>query len=368
MDKKIRVGILFGGKSAEHEVSLQSAKNVYEALDREKFEPVLIGIDKSGRWLLNDETRFLLNADDPKHIRLNQDSRAVALTPQSRGLISGLAGRPDEGAVDVIFPILHGPFGEDGTVQGLLKLADIPFVGTGVLASAAGMDKDVMKRLLRDGGIPIGKFIALWSHEEPPDYKTAAEKLGSPLFIKPSNMGSSVGVSKAHNEEEYNAGLKEAFLYDRKVILEEFIRGRELECAVLGNEEPAASVPGEVISSHEFYSYDAKYLDENGAALEIPAKLSPSLAAEVRSLAVKTFRVLNCEGLSRVDFFLREDGQLLVNEINTMPGFTRISMYPKLWEATGVSYTDLITRLIELAISRYEKERTLKTNYDGGSV
>jgi D-alanine-D-alanine ligase len=177
-------------------------------------------------------------------------------------------------------------------------------------------------------------------------------------------MGSSVGVSKAHNEEEYYAGLKDAFLYDRKVILEEFIRGRELECAVLGNEEPAASVPGEVISTHEFYSYDAKYLDENGAALEIPAKLSPSLTARVQSLAVETFRVLNCEGLSRVDFFLREDGQLLVNEINTMPGFTRISMYPKLWEATGISYTELITRLIELAISRYEKEQGLKTNYD----
>jgi D-alanine-D-alanine ligase len=371
MNNKIRVGILFGGKSAEHEVSLQSAKNVYEALDREKFEPLLIGIDKSGRWLLNDlndsnnGTGFLLNADDPKRIRLNQDSRAVALTPQSRGLISGLAGRNDEVAVDVIFPILHGPFGEDGTVQGLLKLADIPFVGTGVLASAAGMDKDVMKRLLRDGEIPIGKFIALWSCEKPPDYETAVEKLGAPLFIKPSNMGSSVGVSKAHNEEEYYAGLKEAFLYDRKVILEEFIRGRELECAVLGNEEPAASVPGEVISTHEFYSYDAKYLDENGAALEIPAKISPPLTAQVQSLAVKTFRVLNCEGLSRVDFFLRENGQLLVNEINTMPGFTRISMYPKLWEATGISYTDLITRLIELAISRYEKERGLKTNYDG---
>jgi D-alanine-D-alanine ligase len=368
MNKKIRVGILFGGKSAEHEVSLQSAKNVYEALDREKFEPVLIGIDKSGRWLLNNESRFLLNADDPKRIRLNQDSRAIALTPQSRGLISGLDGRRDEGTIDVIFPILHGPFGEDGTVQGLLKLADIPFVGTGVLASAAGMDKDVMKRLLRDGGIPIGKFIALWSYEEPPDYKTAVEKLGFPLFIKPSNMGSSVGVSKAHNEEEYHTGIKEAFLYDRKIILEEFIRGRELECAVLGNEEPAASVPGEVISTHEFYSYDAKYLDENGAALEIPAKLSPSLTAQVRDLAVKTFRALNCEGLSRVDFFLRENGQLLVNEINTMPGFTRISMYPKLWEATGISYTALITRLIELAVSRYEKERNLKTDYDGGGV
>jgi D-alanine-D-alanine ligase len=365
MGKKIRVGILFGGKSAEHEVSLQSAKNVYEALDREKFEPVLIGIDKSGRWLLNDETKFLLNTDDPKRIHLNQESSPVALAPQSGGLISNLAERRDEGTIDVIFPILHGPFGEDGTVQGLLKLADIPFVGTGVLSSAAGMDKDVMKRLLRDGGVPIGKFISLWSHEKAPDYKTVTEKLGVPLFIKPANMGSSVGVSKAHNEEEYHAGIKDAFLYDRKVILEEFIQGRELECAILGNEEPAASVPGEVISTHEFYSYDAKYLDENGATLQIPAKLPPALVEQIQKLAVKTFQVLNCEGLSRVDFFLRDNGEILVNEINTMPGFTKISMYPKLWEATGISYTDLITRLIELAISRHEKERALKTSYAG---
>jgi D-alanine-D-alanine ligase len=363
MDKKIRVGILFGGKSAEHEVSLQSAKNVYEALDREKFEPVLIGIDKSGRWLLNEGSAFLLDADDPRRISLNRDSSPVTLAPQSRGRVSSLTGCGGAEAVDVIFPILHGPFGEDGTAQGLLKLADIPFVGAGVLGSAASMDKDVMKRLLRDGGIPVGKFLVFRSHEKMPDYQTVTETLGLPLFIKPSNMGSSVGINKIHNEAEYHAGLKEAFLYDRKVIIEEFIPGREIECAVLGNETPAASVPGEVIPSREFYSYDAKYLDENGATLEIPAKLPPVLVTQIQILAVKTFQILECEGLSRVDFFLREDGHIFVNEINTMPGFTRISMYPKLWEASGISYTALITRLIELAMSRYKKEQALKTNY-----
>ncbi|GHT74503.1 D-alanine--D-alanine ligase [Spirochaetia bacterium] len=363
MAKKIRVGILFGGKSAEHEVSLQSAKNVFEAIDRDKYEPVLIGIDKSGRWLLNDASTFLLNAGDPKRIRLNQDSKAVALTPQSRGLISNLTTLADEGTIDVIFPILHGPFGEDGTVQGLLKLADIPFVGAGVLGSAVGMDKDVMKRLLRDGGVPIGNYIALQSHEAVPGFKALTEKLGVPLFVKPANMGSSVGVSKVHNEAEYRASLQAAFEYDRKIVIEECIQGRELECAVLGNETPAASVPGEVTSTHEFYSYDAKYLDENGAALQIPARVGQETAREIQHLAIKTFQVLSCEGLGRVDFFLRDNGELLVNEINTMPGFTKISMYPKLWEASGIPYRTLIDQLIELAIARYQKEARLKTSY-----
>jgi D-alanine-D-alanine ligase len=377
MAKKINVGILFGGKSAEHEVSLQSAKNVFDAIDRGKYRPILIGIDKSGRWLLNDESRFLLDADDPRKIRLNQAGEGVALVPESGGVLSlirGNAGAPDGGGadgrkIDVIFPILHGPFGEDGTVQGLLKLADLPFVGAGVPGSAVGMDKDIMKRLLRDAGIPIGAFISVQSHEALPDYAQAAEKLGCPFFIKPANMGSSVGVSKVHSEDEYRAAVREAFVYDRKIILEEFIKGREIECAVLGNEDPRASVPGEVIASHEFYSYDAKYLDENGAVLEIPAALPPETVREIQDLAIKTFRVLACEGLGRVDFFLQEGGavtggkpRILVNEINTMPGFTRISMYPKLWEASGISYTDLIDTLIELAIQRYRTEKALKTS------
>jgi len=377
MVKKIKVGILFGGKSAEHEVSLQSAKNVYDAINRDKYEPVLIGIDKSGRWLLNDESRFLLNADDPKRIQLNPSSDAVALVPQSRGTIANLsAGKDDDRnqkgawAIDVVFPILHGPFGEDGTVQGLLKLADIPFVGAGVLASAAGMDKDVMKRLLRDAGIPIGKFLSLRSGEAFPAYEEICAALGSPVFIKPANMGSSVGVSKVHNKDEFLPALKSAFEYDTKVVIEEFIPGKEIECSVLGSQFGAAgggeaivaSVPGEVKPSHEFYSYDAKYIDQKGAELKIPADVPEETANRIRELAIAVFKTMCCEGLARVDFFLREDGNVIVNEINTMPGFTRISMYPKLWEASGLSYTDLIDRLIELAILRFENEKKLKTS------
>ncbi|MDR3341882.1 MAG: D-alanine--D-alanine ligase [Treponema sp.] len=372
MKKKIKVGILFGGKSAEHEVSLQSAKNVFDAIDREKYSPMLIGIDKSGRWLLNDESQFLLDADDPKRIRLNGSSDSVALIPESGGVIANLSALKNDQpvgmrSIDVIFPILHGPFGEDGTVQGLLKLANLPFVGSGVLGSAVGMDKDVMKRLLRDAGLPIGTFLTCSSHEAVPAFEGVTELLGLPLFVKPANMGSSVGVSKVHDAEEYARALQEAFAYDRKIILEEYIKGRELECAVLGNEDPVASVPGEVISSHEFYSYDAKYIDEKGATVEIPAKIPEDTAKAIQELAIKTFRVLSGEGLARVDFFLKPGDcadRIIINEINTLPGFTKISMYPKLWEASGISYTELIDRLIELAFQRFETEKRLKTTYN----
>jgi len=365
-----KVGILFGGKSAEHEISLLSAKNIYDAIDRTKFTPVLIGIDKKGRWFLNDVSisgskHFLENDSGASQVKLNPEGKTVALRPEGSGLFS--AGGEGNISLDVVFPVLHGPFGEDGTIQGFLKLADIPFVGAGVLGSAAGMDKDVMKRLLRDGGVPIAEFLALRSHEKAPSFFEIAAALKgaenkTAFFVKPANMGSSVGISKVHNEAELSAALKDAFLYDTKVIIEEYITGREIECAVLGNEEPAASVPGEVITSHEFYSYNAKYLDEKGAVLEIPAKLDECTAKKIQDMAVKVFNLLCCEGLSRVDFFLKENGEIIVNEINTMPGFTRISMYPKMWEASGVSYTELITRLIGLAVSRYEKESRLKTS------
>jgi D-alanine-D-alanine ligase len=406
---KINVGILCGGKSAEHEVSLQSAKNIYDAIDREKYNPVLIGIDKSGRWMLGPggSGQCIGNPDDPKNIRL-RPGRAAALPPESAGCLSVAAsastdpdsGLPAGGAapadgtapadgviqdfprLDVIFPILHGPFGEDGTVQGLLKLANIPFVGSGVLGSAAGMDKDVMKRLLRDAGIPIGKFLVVRDAGRPgpaacaggtgpadtdktvPGFADIAAQLGLPVFVKPANMGSSVGVSKAGTEEQYRAALEEAFRFDTKVIIEENIPGREIECSVLGNENPIASVPGEIRAVKDFYSYEAKYIDPDGAALEIPAKLPPEMARQVQSLAVKTFQVLECQGLSRVDFFLKEDGRVLVNEINTMPGFTKISMYPKLWEVSGIGYTELIDRLIQLAIERFNREKHLATSYN----
>ena len=362
-NKKISVAILFGGKSAEHEVSLQSAKNVYDAINKEKYNPVLIGIDKSGRWLMPDQTNFLLNAGDPKLIKLNASNAAVVLAPQSCGQIANLNSPSVNQKIDVVFPILHGTFGEDGTIQGLLKLANIPFVGASVLGSAVGMDKDVMKRLLRDAGVPIGKFITLKSEEPIPTYEDVIKQLGEIFFIKPANMGSSVGISKVHNEQKYFAAVKDAFNYDVKILIEEYIQGREIGCSVLGNENPIASIAGEIIAHHEFYSYEAKYIDEHGASLEIPAKISAQTLKQVQDLAVKTFKFLNCEGMGRVDFFLRDSDEVIVNEINTIPGFTKISMYPKLWEASGISYTDLIDKLIQLAIERFEKEQKLKTSY-----
>ncbi|MHC6202054.1 D-alanine--D-alanine ligase [Breznakiellaceae bacterium SP9] len=356
--KKLKVGILFGGKSAEHEVSLQSARNIFDALDSTQYEPYLIGIDKSGRWSLCDKLEFLkITAVPSCTYCIEENGTAISFAAESNGALEagGLT-------LDVIFPILHGPFGEDGTVQGLLKLVNIPFVGVGVLGSAVGMDKDVMKRLLRDSGIPIGKFKTYKAHDAIPAFASLSAELGEPLFIKPANMGSSVGISKVHNQEELERAVADAFAYDRKIIIEEFIAGRELECSVLGNENPQASVPGEIIPQHEFYSYEAKYLDKDGAAIAIPANIGADKTRELQQLAIKTFEVLGCEGLSRVDFFLRPDGKLLVNEINTMPGFTKISMYPKLWEASGLSYAKLIDTLIQLAIKRYEVDAKLKTS------
>lgn len=364
MSKKIRVGILFGGKSAEHEVSLRSAKNVYDAIDKDKYEVVLMGIDKAGKWLLNDASNFLLNETDPKLIKLNTQTDSIALTPSSAGELSNLSTREPGMHVDVVFPILHGPFGEDGTVQGLLKLAGIPFVGPSVLGSAVGMDKDIMKRLLRDAGIPIGDYLAFKKKDEV-NFDYILEALGMPVFVKPANMGSSVGVSKVSSAEELAQAVESAFNYDTKIVIESFIPGREIECAVLGNEHPVASIPGEVIPHHEFYSYDAKYIDENGAGLEIPAQLPDDVIVRVQELAVKTFVVLECEGLSRVDFFLTPENKLIVNEINTIPGFTSISMYPMLWKESGISYPDLIDQLIQFAIERFEREQKIHTSYVG---
>ncbi len=365
MSEKIKVGILFGGKSAEHEVSLQSAKNIVEAIDRDKYEIVLLGIDKQGRWYLSDQSKYLLNAENPKLISLNKSNRTVALvTGESGGreLVS-LSDNASLGSVDVIFPVLHGPFGEDGTIQGLLKLMDVPFVGAGVLGSSAGMDKDVMKRLLRDADLPIGDFLVFTcSERQKIDFGEIESRLGSPVFVKPANLGSSVGIHRAGSKQEFEAAVEDAFRYDTKIIIETAIAGREIECSVLGNENPIASVPGEIIPQHEFYSYEAKYIDEGGARLELPAKLSPHLIDEAKKLAVRTFEVLCCEGMARVDFFLTPENQFIVNEINTIPGFTGISMYPKLWELSGIPQTKLIDRLIQLAIERFEREKQLLTS------
>ncbi|MGH8426403.1 MAG: D-alanine--D-alanine ligase [Gammaproteobacteria bacterium] len=364
MNKKIRIGILFGGKSAEHEISLLSAKNIIDALDKDKYEPVLIGIDKNGRWLMNESSRFLLNSSNPKLIALNKTgSEGVALAPQSGGQLTSLDSGQLDKAVDMVFPILHGPFGEDGTVQGLLKLAGVPFVGASVLGSAVGMDKDVMKRLLRDAGIPTPRFLS-FIRSQAPTFEDVKRELGLPLFVKPANLGSSVGIGKAKDKPGFEQSVRDAFRYDTKIVIEEAVPGREIECAVLGNDEPIASVPGEIIPTHEFYDYEAKYIDEQGARLEAPAKLDADTIKRVQELAIHTFKTLNCEGMGRVDFFLKADGTLLVNEINTIPGFTRISMYPRLWALSGIPYSELIDRLIRLGVERFEHEQKLRTSND----
>lgn len=362
---KIRVGLLFGGKSAEHEVSLQSAKNVLAALDKDRYEVVLIGIDKAGKWRWNQDSMNLLNESDPESIQLDSGGQELAIVPGAEtGQIVSVKGSQDLGKIDVIFPILHGPFGEDGTVQGLLKLANIPFVGAGVLGSAVGMDKDVMKRLLRGDDIPIADFLTYTYADKNIDYDEIIDRLGWPVFVKPANLGSSVGISKVYDRAGLKRAVHHAFRYDTKVVIEENIQGRELECSILGNENPIASLPGEVFPQTDFYSYEAKYIDENGALLEIPAKLSEEKIREVQQLAIRSYRSLCCEGLARVDLFLREDGEVLVNEINTLPGFTKISMYPKLWEASGLSYGKLIDRLIQLALESFRRQQELKTNVE----
>lgn len=382
-DARPRVGVLFGGESPEHEVSLRSAKNVIEAIDRERYDIVLIGIDRRGRWHLADESRFLRHASDPRRIRLPHAPVRLALTPGRRPRIVSVAptgsedpgeGRPEPAELpelDVVFPVLHGPFGEDGTVQGLLRLAHLPFVGPGILGSAVCMDKDVAKRLLRDAGIPVAPFITVLSRPEAPSWDEAVAALDAPIFVKPANMGSSVGVSKVETDADYRRALDEAFSFDTKVLLERTIRGREIEISVLGNETPEASIPGEIAPTHAFYSYEAKYLDHDGADLLIPADLDAETTARARDIAVRAFRTLCCEGMARVDLFLATRacgalpaGSLVVNEINTLPGFTRISMYPKLWDATGVSYPELINRLIGLAIERAERDERLASAID----
>ena len=358
--KKIKVGILFGGKSVEHEVSLQSARNVIEAIDRDKFDIVLIGINKDGQWLLNDSAEQFLIADSGSE-SLSISGNQVALIPESGGNLTSLTNIQSHSTLDVVFPLLHGTYGEDGTIQGLLKLANVPFVGAGVLASAVGLDKDVAKRLLRDAGMPVGQFIAIRSGDTI-DTDHIIQQLGLPLFVKPANLGSSVGIRKVKDAPFLYEAIEFAFLYDNKVLIEAYIQGRELECAVLGNRDPVASIVGEVKAHQDFYSYNAKYIDEHGATLIVPADISIDASNRLREIAIRTFKVLGCEGMARVDFFMTDDGSIFVNEINTIPGFTNVSMYPLLWQASGVSYSDLIGQLIQLAIERHSRETKLRTS------
>lgn len=362
MSSKIRIALVFGGQSAEHAVSLESAKNVMEALDPNKYDVQLIAIDKKGVWrhLSNPET--LRKTDVAKPIDVSTCGGPVWLVPGARGVeILTLDTHKKLGDIDVVFPILHGPYGEDGTIQGYFRLMGLPFVGSGVLGSAVGMDKDFTKRVLRDARLPIAKFVCLYRHKtQTHNFQALKSELGLPFFLKPANMGSSVGVHKINDETKFNTALADAFRYDTKVMVEEFVKGREIECSVLGNKQISASVAGEILPQHEFYSYEAKYLDENGAKLQIPAKLSADLMQATRDLALKVYDALQLEGMSRVDFFLADGDRLLVNEVNTIPGFTKISMYPKMWNATGIGYSELIDKLIQLALERAAEDKALE--------
>ncbi|MDB4980848.1 MAG: D-alanine--D-alanine ligase [Myxococcales bacterium] len=361
---KTRVIILFGGRSAEHEISLLSARNVLNALDRDRFEPVLVGIDKLGHWRRESERTLAGATGDPRLLAL--DAQAVPVTIEQGLAMSSRLDLPVS-SDDVVFPVLHGTYGEDGTVQGMLELANVAYVGAGVLGSAVGMDKDVAKRLLRDAGIPIVPFAVVTAasfQADPNAARAAADALGYPVFVKPANAGSSVGVSRVREPAGLDAALRAALAFDRKVLLERGVDAREIECAVLGNDAPEASVVGEIVVTHEdgFYSYDAKYVDAAASTMKIPADVPAELAARARTLAVATFRALELAGMARVDFFLdRKSGDLFVNEVNTLPGFTSLSMYPKMWEHSGLPPRALVTRLIELALERRDARRALAT-------
>ncbi|MEW6733985.1 MAG: D-alanine--D-alanine ligase [Acidobacteriota bacterium] len=364
MSNKLRVGVIFGGRSGEHEVSLRSAHSIINAMDKNKYDVVPIGITKQGGWLIAKEAIGLL----PETVMNSTEQVALIGDPTHQGLIhvNGRVSQETE-KFDVFFPVLHGTYGEDGTIQGLLEMADIAYVGCGVLASATGMDKVVMKRLFVANGLPVGPFIwflrTTWE-KDPSEILTRIEtELGYPSFVKPANLGSSVGISKAKDRQQLEAAIELAIRYDRKIIVEKGINARELEISVLGNDEPIASLPGEVIPGAEFYDYNDKYLD-NKTQFEIPAKLPASSIAEMQQLAIQAFQAIDGSGLARVDFFLERDtDRLILNEINTLPGFTSISMYPKLWEASGISYSELIDRLIVLAIDRHKEKSRSVTNY-----
>ena len=355
--KRLRVGVLFGGRSGEHEVSLASAASVIRGLDPDQYEAVPIGITKDGHWLVGEGAVKMLPEvlKGGRRVMLTADPTEAALVPLDRG-----AGAQ---RLDVIFPVMHGTFGEDGTIQGMLELAGLPYVGAGVLGSAIGMDKDVSKRLCQEAGIPVVPWVTIqrWTWEKEPEAVRAEieGKFEYPVFVKPATLGSSVGMSKVHNAEELASALNLACEYGMKILVEKAVTAREIEVSVLGNHEPQASVPGEIVPHREFYDYTAKYL-EDGTQLIIPAALKPSQVTKIQSLALKTFRTLGLSGMARIDFFLeKKRGKLYLNEANTIPGFTSISMYPKLWEASGISFRELIDKLIDLALEMHnEKTRT----------
>ncbi len=367
--RKIRVGVLFGGQSSEHEVSLASARSVMSALDPEKYEVVPIGITKRGAWLTSGDAMSRLRAGDAGEAA--PATLVPDLTSEGRAeivqVIPGAQGQPGaqvSQALDVVFPVLHGPYGEDGTVQGIFQVANIPFVGAEVLGSAVGMDKDMMKKAFLAEGLLVVPYICVtrreWERDPGSVQALAEQKLQYPMFAKPANMGSSVGIGKIHGPEEFAGAVAQAARYDRRIIIEQGVDAREFEVAVLGNDEPEASVVGEIVPGNEFYDYRAKYVDDN-SELIIPARIPEHISQKIRDYAIQAFRAIDASGMARVDFFVSRDlSEIWVNEINTIPGFTRISMYPKLWEASGLLYPKLLDRLIELAIERHEDRKRNK--------
>ncbi|GAB4274486.1 MAG: D-alanine--D-alanine ligase [Candidatus Rifleibacteriota bacterium] len=367
---KIRVGVIFGGRSGEHEVSLISAKSIMKALDPAKYEVVPVGITKKGAWLAGVKPDSMLeDKSNPEKTCIPYSFQAnkagLNCDPSNKGLLI-VDESKDQSKVelDILFPVVHGTYGEDGTLQGLLEQADMPYVGCGVLASAVGMDKTIAKRLFRDAGLTVGKFKEIlrndWKKNPDKVLQQIENEFTFPCFVKPVNSGSSVGISKATNREKLIEAIDLAARFDRKILIESFVNGREIEVSVLGNDDPIASLPGEIVPCNDFYDYSAKYIDDR-SELKIPADLSKEITEEIRSLAIKAYRAIDCSGMARVDFFLeRGTNRIIINEINTIPGFTKISMYPKLWEATGVSYSELCDRLIQLALERYkEKQESL---------
>lgn len=351
---KLHVGVLYGGRSVEHDISLLSAKNILQNIDANKFEVSLIAIDKEGKWHLCNDINKPINSGEPLSVIL--DAKNPYLFTRDKQL-----------KLDVIFPILHGTDGEDGSVQGLLQTINLAYVGSGVLGSAASMDKLLAKRVLQSAGLPVADFEAFQHHERDSiDFQKVADHLGLPFIIKPTNLGSSVGVSKISDETNFDQALDDAFKYDNSILIEEFIDGREVECAILGNEKPLASVAGEVVisSNYEFYSFKAKYEDPDAAKITIPAEIPDSVHDQIKGLCLKAYSLLNCHDLARVDLFVQADGSIFINEINTLPGFTNISMYPSLIQHEGISYQELITRLIEMAWERYLDSRRIITDYE----
>ena len=374
MSKKLRVGVIFGGRSGEHEVSLASAASVMEALDKEKYEIVPIGITSEGRWLAGaDPRRVLAGARMESSGEQNATVTAVTITgdPTRHGLVpadAAAADAPAPGPLDIVIPVLHGTYGEDGTLQGLLEMAGLAYAGCGVLGAALGMDKEKAKMVFQAAGLPVVPWLVAKRHEFEREPEALCDRIEArfsyPIFVKPANMGSSVGVGKAHDRNELRDVLTAALAYDRKAVVEPGVNCRELECAVLGNDEPIASIVGEVVPSNEFYDYRAKYVD-NASRLYLPADLPQALAESVRRMAVEAFLALDLSGLARVDFFLDKDtSQIYINEVNTMPGFTQISMYPKLWETSGIPYPELLDRLIQLGLERYAEKQRNRTSYN----